>query len=70
MWELLKRLWTDQAYFVSVCRMIAAGLGVALNQGIIPGGKIGWWIGALLIVLPFGVAAGEKNVPDNGPAHQ
>lgn len=66
MWTLLKQLWTDPTYFVTTVRTLLAALGVAMQQGIIPAGKTGWWIGVLALIAAFGMPAGQKNPPTNG----
>jgi len=58
-----KFLW-DETAFIRYTRTILAGLGMAMQEGVIPTGIDGGgkW-GALLVVLAFFLGAGDKNQP-------
>ena len=56
MWTLVKRLWTDEDAAVRFGRGMLLAAGGAMQTGLIPAGKLGWYAAPLLqmIALAYG----------------
>ena len=63
MGDILRRLWTDPAYFRAA---IVLFFGVVVpNLPLGEFGAIGYWIGRLAVPVALLVKAGEKNAPSS-----
>lgn len=61
MLTLLKKLWTDEAYFRATLYVILGVVIPSLPLGEF--GSIGYWLGRLAPGIALLVKAGEKNEP-------
>jgi len=63
MGALLKRLWSDPAYFAASIRGAIQMLGVMAASGMLPTGKLGWYLGWVAIAAGGFIPAGNKTPP-------
>lgn len=70
MFEAIRRLLWDEAYFAQHARAASMLLGTMLTSGVITlndlgeqFGRVGWYVGLTLQAASVFVRAGEKNEP-------
>lgn len=59
----LKKLLWDETAFERFGRAIVFGIGQAMQQGLLPTGDKGWYVGIVMQALALAVGAGDKNKP-------
>ena len=48
---LVSRLWTDEDAFLRFARALLFGIATGMQQGVIPAGKLGWYVAPILQML-------------------